>query len=90
MLAERKQTDAVGDPFSKSGLGVGRKDWLEGAAPGLKREWGKMMRHWEDVSKEEKKITVRNMEGKSLQVEGVSTVSCVAEGKGAKEGQYEK
>ena len=47
------------------------------------------MRHCEDVSKEEKKITVRNMEGKSLQVEGVSTVSCVAEGKGAKEGEYE-
>ena len=33
-----------------------------------------MMNQWEDVSKEEEKITVRKMEGKRLQVEGVQKV----------------
>ena len=32
-----------------------------------------MMRQWEDARKEEEKITMRKMEGKSLQVEGVQT-----------------
>ena len=36
-------------------------DWLED---------DEMTRQWEDVSKEEEKITVRKMEGRSLQVEG--------------------
>ena len=27
------------DPFSKSGLGVGHKDWFERAASGLKQKW---------------------------------------------------
>ena len=34
-----QSTDAGGDPFSKSGLGVGRKDWLEGAASVLNQKW---------------------------------------------------
>ena len=34
-------------------------DWLEDA---------EMMRQWEEVSKEEKKIAARKMEGRSLQV----------------------
>ena len=30
-----------------------------------------MVKHWEDVRKEEEKITMRKMDGRSLQVEGV-------------------
>ena len=40
-------------------------DWLED---------DEMMKQWEVVSKEEKKITVRKIEGKSLQVERVQKV----------------
>ena len=40
-------------------------DWLED---------DEMMKQWEDVSNEEEKITVRKMEGKRLQVEGVQKV----------------
>ena len=32
-------TKTGGDPFSASGRGVGQKDWLEGAASGLKQNW---------------------------------------------------
>ena len=71
----------------KSGLQVGHKDWLEGAASGLKQKWDcspvedefegnvmdwleddEVMKQWEDVSKEEEKITVSKMEGKILQL----------------------
>ena len=33
-------TEEGGNPFSASGLGVGQKDWLDGAASGLKQNWG--------------------------------------------------
>ena len=33
-----------------------------------------MMKQWRDVGKEEDKIMVRKMEGKTLQVEGVNKV----------------
>ena len=34
-----QSTRAGGDPSSKSELGVGQKDWLEGPASGLKQKW---------------------------------------------------
>ena len=93
-LSAAQNTDAGEDPFSKSELGVGQKDGLEGTASGWKGKWDctqaeddfdegdvmywleddEMMRQWEDVSKEEENITVRKMEGRSLQVEGVQKV----------------
>ena len=56
-----------------------------------------MMRQWEDVTnEEEEKITVRKIEGRRLQVEGVQKVlelpvtQVFNAGKGTKEGEEEK
>ena len=62
-------------------------DWLEN---------GEMMKQWEDVGKEEEKITVRKMEGRSSQVDGVQKapqllVSQVFnKGKGSRDGGERK
>ena len=38
-MCRAQRTDTGEDPFSNSGLGVGRKDWLKGAASGLRQKW---------------------------------------------------
>ena len=56
---------------------MGRKDWLKGAASSLKQKWDysqveeDLGEGEEEVSEAEEKIAARNVEGKSLQVEGV-------------------